>query len=196
MPQSCMFVSKWILFIRLFTDSADEPRKAQLRKFYLQKLKRLSPRVNTSQPRRERTCNCWHVTVSIFGPVWHEQCCVCVCVCIYALCAYTVCTKVPLSVTAASVCPRTSSLGSPLWALRPSWQYHQSQHINRTLNIDLPSQTCWHSTIYAKRIPPPTVIYFLQAKFIWYMLQGVAITPWIIFSSRIWYITLPCLACC
>ena len=182
MPQWCKFVCKWILSIQMFSDSADKPSKTRLH--------------NTSQPRRERICNCWHVTVSIFGPVWHEQCCVCVYVCIYALCAYTVCTKVSLSVTAAFVCPRTSSLGSPLWALRPSWQYHQSQHINRTLNIDLPSQTCWHSTIYAKPIPTPAAIYFLQAKYIWYMLQGVTITPWIIFSSRIRYITLPCLACC
>ena len=55
MPQSCKFVSKWILSIQMFSDSADKPSKTRLH--------------NTSQPRRERICNCWHVTVSIFGPV-------------------------------------------------------------------------------------------------------------------------------
>ena len=155
MPQSCKFVSKWILSIQMFSDSADKPSKTRLH--------------NTSQQRRERICNCWHVTVSIFGPVWHEQCCVCVCVCIYALCAYTVCTKVPLSVTAAFVCPRTSSLGSPLWALRPSWQYHQSQHINRTFkywssfpNLLTLDHICQANTTPNCNIFPASKIYLIH----------------------------------
>ena len=44
MPQSCKFVSKWILSIQMFSDFADKPSKTRLH--------------NTSQPRRERICNC------------------------------------------------------------------------------------------------------------------------------------------